>query len=116
MTEIDWLSELTRAALPQAVLAILSVERQHGYAMIELLRNHGFDRIKGGTLYPLLRRFEEQGLVDHVWEHEATGPGRKVFALTARGLEEIDRSIAIWSTMNDTLAALRRNDRTHDDV
>lgn len=116
MTEIDWLSELTRAALPQAVLAILSVERQHGYAMIEILRNHGFDRIKGGTLYPLLRRFEEQGLVDHVWEHEAAGPGRKVFALTARGKKEIDRSIATWNSMNDTLATLRRNDRTHDDV
>ena len=54
--------------------------------------------------------------MDHVWEHEAKGPGRKIFALTARGLKKFDRSIAIWSSMNDTLAALRRNDRTHDDV
>jgi len=107
MTEIDWLSELTRAALPQAVLALLSVERQHGYAMIESLRDHGFDRIKGGTLYPLLRRFEEQGLVDHVWEHDAAGPGRKVFALTAVGSKEFERSIAAWNRMNDTLSILR---------
>jgi PadR family transcriptional regulator PadR len=62
------------------VLAILSAERQHEYAMIEIFRNHGFDRIKGGTLYPLLQRFEEQGLAAHVCEHEAAGPGRKVFA------------------------------------
>lgn len=116
MSKIDWLSELTRAALPQAVLAILSVERQHGYAMIEILREHGFDRIKGGTLYPLLRRFEEQGLVDYVWEHEAAGPGRKVFALTARGTEELDRSVETWNSMSDTLVTLRRNDRTHDEI
>ena len=40
MIGIDWLSELTRAALPQAVMAILRVERQYGHAMIEILRNH----------------------------------------------------------------------------
>ncbi|TFC93364.1 MULTISPECIES: PadR family transcriptional regulator [Cryobacterium] len=111
MTEIDWLAELTRAALPQAVLALLSVERRHGYAMIESLRDHGFDRIKGGTLYPLLRRFEEQGLVDHVWEHDAAGPGRKVFALTALGAKEFDRSIATWNRMNDALTILRTTRR-----
>ncbi|TFD86350.1 hypothetical protein E3T51_13705 [Cryobacterium serini] len=63
-----------------------------------------------------LTYFEEQGLVDHVWEHEAAGPGRKVFALTARGKQELNLSIATWNSMNNTLATLRRNDRTHDVV
>ncbi|WP_166806485.1 hypothetical protein [Cryobacterium sp. Sr54] len=54
--------------------------------------------------------------MDHVWEHEAAGPGRKVFALTARGKQELNLSIATWNSMNNTLATLRRNDRTHDVV
>ena len=107
MTEIDWQAELTRAALTQAVLALLQAGRQHGYAMVEVLRAHGFARLKGGTLYPLLRRLEEQGLLHHVWEHDDAGPGRKVFALTALGGQELERAFAAWDQMGVDLAMLR---------
>jgi PadR family transcriptional regulator PadR len=107
MDDVDWHSELTRAALPRAVLAVLAVERQHGYALVDILKNHGFERIKGGTLYPLVKRLEDQGLVDHVWEHDDTGPGRKVFALTARGARELDRAMADWNQMSATLSGIR---------
>ncbi len=108
---VDWTSELVRAALPRAVLTLLSVQQQHGYGMLELLRDHGFERIKGGTLYPLLRRLEEQGLIDHAWEHETSGPGRKVFTLTHLGHAELDRSVLAWNRMNDDLADLRATNR-----
>lgn len=111
MTEIDWQSELTRAALPQAVLSLLSGERQHGYAMVEVLRAHGFARLKGGTLYPLLRRLEEQGLIHHVWEHHDAGPGRKVFALSTSGEQELQRALAAWDRMGEDLATLRTTRR-----
>ncbi|MDN6201037.1 MAG: PadR family transcriptional regulator [Micrococcaceae bacterium] len=107
MNEIDWASELTRAALPQAVLALLKSGRRHGYAMIEVLRDHGFERLKGGTLYPLLRRLEEQGLVAHQWEQQDAGPGRKVFALTPLGTKELERGHLAWSHMTEKLAVLR---------
>ncbi|BBE22212.1 PadR family transcriptional regulator [Arthrobacter sp. MN05-02] len=110
---IDWVSELTRAALPRAILTVLSTQQQHGYAMLELLKRHGFERIKGGTLYPLLRRLEEQGLVGHSWEHDASGPGRKVFSLTLLGHEELERSTLAWNHMTDTLASLRTG---HQDI
>lgn len=108
MVEMDWQAELTRAALPQAVLTLLSVDRQHGYAMVEVLRAHGFAKLKGGTLYPLLRRLEEQGLIHHVWEHHDIGPGRKVFALTPMGEHELERAFAAWDRMGEELATLRK--------
>lgn len=111
MTLIDWSAEITRAALPQAVLALLHAGSHHGYALIEVLRDNGFPRIKGGTLYPLLRRLEGQGLVDHRWEHAETGPGRKVFSLTPLGAEELDRAHAAWNHMSQTLTTLRTNRR-----
>ncbi|MCU1407438.1 MAG: hypothetical protein JWQ43_3741 [Glaciihabitans sp.] len=106
MSPIDWQSELNRAALPQAVLALLSSSPLHGYAMIDVLRTHGFERIKGGTLYPLLRRLEEQGLLDHTWDHDDAGPGRKVFALTPLGVDELTRSLEAWHRTNTNLADL----------
>ncbi len=107
MDEDDGNPELARAALPQAVLAVLSHGESHGYAIAEFLRQHGFVRIKGGTLYPLLKRLEDQGLVEHTWQHDQSGPGRKQFAITEPGRNELQRSAAAWQRMNETLTEIR---------
>lgn len=65
MSENDFDQEL-----PQAVLAVLSHGESHGYAITEVPRQHGFTRIKRGTLYPLLKRLEDQSLVEHTWQHD----------------------------------------------
>lgn len=107
MEEGDWNQELTRAALPQAVLAVLSHGDSHGYAIAEFLRQHGFARVKGGTLYPLLKRLEDRGLVEHAWQHDQAGPGRKQFAITERGRTDLERAAAAWQRMNETLSEIR---------
>ncbi|MDQ0620509.1 PadR family transcriptional regulator [Arthrobacter globiformis] len=107
MGGIDWQQELTRAALPHAVLALLMSAEMHGYAMIEVLRAGGFPRTKGGTLYPLLRRLEEQGLVSHVWQHDSAGPGRKQFAITGEGRADLVRAADAWQQMDDALSRIR---------
>lgn len=107
MGEIDWQQELNRAALPHAVLALLSSGESHGYAIIEFLKSHGFARIKGGTLYPLLKRLEDQGLIEHAWQHVEAGPARKQFALTEQGRVELRRAAAAWQQMDESLAEIR---------
>jgi PadR family transcriptional regulator PadR len=105
--EIDWQQELTRAALPHAVLAVLANGEMHGYAMLELLSSRGFPRIKGGTLYPLLKRLEDQGLVGHEWQHDTAGPGRKQFTITEHGRGELARAANAWSQMDEVLKNFR---------
>jgi PadR family transcriptional regulator PadR len=83
----------------------------HGYAMIEVLRSGGFPRTQGGTLYPLLRRLEEQGLVSHVWQHDTAGPGRKQFAITDKGREELARGADAWQQMDEALSRIRTSRR-----
>jgi PadR family transcriptional regulator, regulatory protein PadR len=107
MSGIDWQQELTRAALPHAVLGLLANGGMHGYAMIEVLRSGGFPRTQGGTLYPLLRRLEEQGLVSHVWQHDTAGPGRKQFAITGEGRAELARAADAWQQMDEALSRIR---------
>lgn len=107
MEAIDFDQELTRAALPQAVLAVLGHGESHGYAIVEVLRQHGFTRLKGGTLYPLLKRLEDQGLVEHTWQHDQAGPGRKQFTLTEQGRQELERSATAWHRMSQTLTQIR---------
>ena len=78
-----------------------------GYAIAEVLRQHGFTRIKGGTLYPLLKRLEDQSLVEHTWHHDQAGPGRKQFSLTEPGRQELERSAAAWHQMSQTLTKIK---------
>jgi PadR family transcriptional regulator PadR len=83
----------------------------HGYAMIEVLRSGGFPRTQGGTLYPLLRRLEEQGLASHEWQHDTAGPGRKQFAITDEGLAELTRAVDAWQQMDEALSRIRTSRR-----
>jgi PadR family transcriptional regulator PadR len=107
MEDLDLDPELIRAALPQAVLAVLSHGESHGYAIAEVLRLHGFARIKGGTLYPLLKRLEDLNFVSHTWQHDQAGPGRKEFTLTEAGQAELARTASAWSRMSQALTDIR---------
>lgn len=108
---IDWSAELARGVLAQAVLSALVHRECHGYELISIMRRHGFPRIQGGTVYPLLRRLEEQQLVAHAWDTSAAGPARKVFGLTELGRAELHYSRQAWDDMGRTLLLLENADR-----
>lgn len=74
------------------MLAVLSHGESHDYAIAEVLRLHGFTRVKGGTLSPLPNRLGDQGLTEHTWQHDQTDPDRKQFTLTALGRQVLERS------------------------
>src|SRR5512146_2120745 len=78
--------ELRRGLIVLAVLSQLN-EEQYGYSLIKRLADKGLE-IDQGTLYPLLRRLESQGLLQSMWRVESDRPrryylisedGRKIF-------------------------------------
>lgn len=97
MPHAPWPSDWTRAALALSVLRALAHGPTYGYALAVALEEAGFGAIKGGTLYPLLGRLEEAGWVSIEWRAGDGGPGRKYFALTDQGTEELRRQRALWS-------------------
>ncbi|GAA1120955.1 PadR family transcriptional regulator [Arthrobacter flavus] len=97
---------VVRSALPIAILAALKPQATHGYALIELLSTQGFSDVKGGTLYPILARLEQQGLVRSAWDHSQSGPGRKMFTTTTEGDRLVDAATKAWQDMGQTLKNL----------
>jgi PadR family transcriptional regulator PadR len=93
---VDWPSDWLRATLGFLALRALSGGPSYGYAIISELERHGFGAIKGGTLYPLLTRYEAAGLLTTEWRAGDGGPGRKYFALTEQGRAELTRLSADW--------------------
>ncbi len=85
-----------RGALGMSVLKVLEAGPTYGYAIATALEEAGLGSIKGGTLYPLLTRFESAELVTTQWRAGDGGPGRKYFSLTDAGRSELARQTAEW--------------------
>jgi DNA-binding PadR family transcriptional regulator len=96
-----------RARLRFLVLALLAVEPAHGYALISKIEEvtGGAIRPSPGTLYPILRRLQEEGLVEESIEAGERGM-RRVYRITPRGLSELSASMGRFLEVMEKLAAL----------
>jgi len=97
--------ELRRGVIVLAVLSQLDQE-QYGYSLIKSLAEHGLE-IDQGTLYPLLRRLEGQGLLQSNWRVESDRP-RRYYVISNEGKALLPRLKEEWtgivSMMNKMLA------------
>lgn len=103
--EGSWPADWNRASLGLCTLAALQAGPTYGYAIITALENAGLGSFKGGTLYPLLTRFETAGWVEVEWRPGESGPGRKYFSLTAAGADELRRQQGQWAAFTERTTA-----------
>ena len=96
--------ELRRGVLVLAALSQLK-EAKYGYALIDELSHRWLD-IDQGTLYPLLRRLEEQGLLESEWNVEGSRP-RRYYKISQVGEDLLqvltDEWLALVEVMKDLL-------------
>ena len=86
--------ELRRGVILLAVLSRLDQE-QYGYSLIKRLAEAGLE-IDQGTLYPLLRRLEGQGLLQSAWRVETDRP-RRYYVLSDEGRTLLPRLKEEWA-------------------
>ncbi|MHB1088567.1 MAG: PadR family transcriptional regulator [Acidimicrobiales bacterium] len=106
MNDNGWPSEWLRGVLPLCVLAIVINDETHGYAIAQRLEQEGIPNVKGGTLYPLLNRLEQDGLVTTRWAQGPSGPGRKLYRTTPTGEAWFSEQMLRWhefSTLTNDL-------------
>jgi PadR family transcriptional regulator PadR len=95
--------ELRRGVIVLAVLSKLG-EEQYGYSLINGLKEQGFE-IDQGTLYPLLRRLESQGLLLSNWRIEADRP-RRYYMLSDEGRGLLPRLKQEWNNIVLTMTKM----------
>ena len=96
-------TELRRGAVVLAVLSQLRTA-QYGYSLRQALAQRGMP-IEEGTLYPLLRRLEEQGLLASDWRI-SDGPPRRYYTLNPNGTRIFAGLTANWHALVDTMNRL----------
>ncbi len=97
--------ELRRGSLILAVLAQLRTE-QYGYTLRKALAEHGM-AIDEGTLYPLLRRLETQGLLVSEWREEDKR-NKRFYVLSSDGKQILKQLLAEWKSIDSSLNGIVR--------
>ena len=100
------MTEMLKGILEGVVLAVLAGRPAYGYEITAWLRDRGFSDIAEGTVYALLVRVEERGLVEVEKVPSEKGPPRKVYALNADGRAYLDEFWRTWSFLAERLGEL----------
>jgi DNA-binding PadR family transcriptional regulator len=95
--------ELRRGALVVGVLAALRTER-YGYTLRKVLADEGLE-IDEGTLYPLLRRLESQGLLVSAWREEDKR-NKRFYRLSEDGAALLEHLIGEWDRLDGVIRGL----------
>lgn len=86
---------------------LLTVSKKEMYASDILFRLKEFDLIVvEGTLYPLLSRLKESGLLSYSWVESKEGPPRKYYTLTPKGKEALQSLIQTYESLNSSINQL----------
>lgn len=99
--------ELRRGVVVLATLSQLRAPR-YGYELRQALADQGMT-IEEGTLYPLLRRLETQGVLASEWKTDVGSP-RRYYALNADGRKLLKKLTESWRGMNTAMNRLLAED------
>src|SRR5574342_1057669 len=100
------LNELRRGMIVLAVPSPLN-EEQYGYSLLKRLSDQGLE-LDQGTLYPLLRRLESQGLLSSDWKIEGSRP-RRYYVISLEGQELLPRLTGEWNKIVSMMDRMLKN-------
>lgn len=95
----EYMSELLRGNTEGVLLSLIEdLDGTYGYRLIKEIgqRSQGFFRFKEGTVYPALRKLENEGLVSGEWQQLPNGHQRRFYRITAHGKEVLANKRAVW--------------------
>lgn len=95
--------ELRRGVVALAALAALRAPT-YGYSLQQRLSEAGFE-VDQGTLYPLLRRLDKEGLLESDWNVDGSRP-RKYYTLSAEGKAVLDSLQGQWDQLVHVVGGL----------
>lgn len=101
-------SQMRKGFLEYCILSILSKKDTYPTSLINELKEANMIVVEG-TLYPLLIREKNQGLLTYRWEESPQGPPRKYYSITAKGLETLHDLDKAWTELSETINQIRQN-------
>ena len=93
--------------LEYCILSVLDRKESYASSLIEELKAANMIVVEG-TIYPLLIRLKNQGVLSYRWEESTQGPPRKYYCITDKGRMMLLQMDKEWSEMVKTIETLRK--------
>jgi len=100
-------AQMRKGILEYCILSILSKGDAYASVIINELKDSQMIVVEG-TLYPLLTRQKNQGLLAYRWEESTQGPPRKYYSLTEKGRMVLDELDAAWNNLVCAIDTIRK--------
>jgi PadR family transcriptional regulator PadR len=104
-------SDLLRGNTDSLLLFLINENGQtYGYRLIKEIeeRSQGYFRFREGTVYPALRKLENDGLVQGEWKKLPSGQERRYYTITDHGRELLQKKLDMWQSFASAMALVMR--------
>lgn len=99
-------TQMRRCVLKYSILLVLRSSDGYASSIIQKLKDVNIIVVEG-TLYPLLIRLKNLGLLSYRWEESPQGPPRKYYMLTDKGREQLSELDAAWQELVKSVESIR---------
>ena len=100
-------SQMRKGVLEYCILSLLAKHEAYASDIIDELKKADMIVVEG-TLYPLLIRQKNQGLLSYRWEESTQGPPRKYYCITERGSMQLAEMDSAWQEMVRAIETLKK--------
>ena len=95
-------AQMRKGVLEFCILSILADGEHYPTEIIERMKTVKLLVVEG-TLYPLLTRLKNDGLLSYRWAESTSGPPRKYFTLTDEGTKSLAELLTSWTELTDAV-------------
>ena len=103
--------QMRKGILEFCILGIISRGEVYASDILDALKNANMLVVEG-TVYPLLTRLKNAGLLTYEWKESTSGPPRKYFTLTLEGQTAFDDLKSTWNELSDAADAATNYHKT----
>ncbi|RJR31167.1 PadR family transcriptional regulator [Candidatus Parcubacteria bacterium] len=99
-------AQMRKGFLEYCILLIISREKIYSSDILKKLKEADLIVVEG-TIYPLLSRLKNSGLLQYFWEESKSGPPRKYYTLTATGKDVLKNLNQTWTKLSKSVNSLK---------
>lgn len=101
-------AQMRKGVLEFCILSVLQEQEAYTSDLLQTLKSAKMLVVEG-TVYPLLTRLKNSGLLQYRWEESSSGPPRKYYAITPEGQEFLNELKDTWNELQNAVDALTQS-------
>lgn len=106
-------AQMKKGLLEFCVLSVLGKKEAYPPDIIEQLKSAKLIIVEG-TLYPILTRLKNDGLLSYRWEESPSGPPRKYYQITLEGKTVLSELNQAWKEISESINQIANNTNSHE--